>query len=63
MVSVQSRNSDDPSSNPTDVCSFSAKFVFEKNENKQKDTGVGPFKKIMKEHRWCARDLNLGRRI
>ena len=24
---------------------FSVKFVFEKNKNKQKDAGVGPFKK------------------
>ena len=24
---------------------FSVKFVFEKNENKQKEGGVGPFKK------------------
>ena len=25
---------------------FSVKFVFEKNENKQKEAGVGPFKKV-----------------
>ena len=25
---------------------FSVKFVFEKNENKQKEAGVGPFKKL-----------------
>ena len=35
--------SDDPSSNPADVYSFSVKFVLEKNENKQKEAGVRPF--------------------
>ena len=25
---------------------YSAKFVFEKNKNKQKEAGVGPFKKV-----------------
>ena len=35
----------DPSSNPAEDYSFYVKFVFEKNENKQKDDGVGPFKK------------------
>ena len=27
---------------------FSVKFVFEKNENKQKEVGVGPFKNNIK---------------
>ena len=36
VVSVFAFYSDDPSSNPADVYSFSVKFVFEKNENKQK---------------------------
>ena len=36
--------SDDPSSNPTtESYSFFVKFVFEKNENKQKEAWVGPF--------------------
>ena len=43
MVSELTFYSDDPSSNPADAKSFSVKFVFEKNENKQKETGVGPF--------------------
>ena len=43
MVSVLVFYSDDESSNPADAYSFSVKFVFEKNENKQKDAGVGPF--------------------
>ena len=42
--------SDDPSSNPADVYSFSVKFVFEKNENKQKESVVGPFKKVEVKH-------------
>ena len=37
--------SNDPSSNPADIYSFSVKFVFEKNENKQNEAGVGPLKK------------------
>ena len=43
MVSVLTF-SDDPSSNPTtESYSFFVKFVFEKNENKQKEAWVGPF--------------------
>ena len=45
VVSVLAFYSDDPSSNPAETCSFSVKFVFEKNENKQKGAGVGPFQK------------------
>ena len=38
--------SDDPSSNPAEGQVFFYNFVFEKNENKQKEVGVGPlFKK------------------
>ena len=37
--------SDDQSSNPSNAFSFSVEFVFEKNENKPKEAGVGPFKK------------------
>ena len=46
MVSELAFYSDDPSSNPADAKSFSVKFVFEKNENKQKETGEVPFLKI-----------------
>ena len=38
---------DDPSSNPADAYSFFCKFVFEKNENKQKETGGWPIFKNM----------------
>ena len=44
VVSVFAFYSDDPSSNPADADSFSVKFVFENNENKQKEAGVGPLK-------------------
>ena len=43
VVSVLTFYSDDLSSNPADAYSFSVKFVFETNENKQKEAGVGPF--------------------
>ena len=39
MVSVLAFYSDDPSSNPAEAC----EIVFEKNRNKQKEAGVGPF--------------------
>ena len=43
VVSVLAFYSDDLRSNPTDPYSFfSVKFVFEKNENKQKEACVGP---------------------
>ena len=45
MVSVLAFFCDNPSLNPAVAYSFFVKFVFEKNENKQKDAGVGPFKK------------------
>ena len=45
MVSVLAFYSDDPSSNPADAYSFSVQILFEKNENKQKEAGVGPFLK------------------
>ena len=45
MVSVLAFYSDNPSLNPTDASSFFVKFVFEKNKNKQKEVGVGPFNK------------------
>ena len=39
VVSVLAFYSDDPSSNPAEAC----EIVFEKNRNKQKEAGVGPF--------------------
>ena len=42
VVSMLAFYSDDPSSNPADIYSFSVKFVFEKNKNKQKRGRVGP---------------------
>ena len=35
--------SHDPSSNPVETYVFSVEFVSDKNENKQKEAGVGPF--------------------
>ena len=57
VVSVLAFYSDNPSSNPADAYSFSVQIVFEKNENKQKEAGVGPFLKKKKEkniQRWRA---------
>ena len=45
MVSVLAFYSDDPSSNPAEAYNFSVNFVFEKNQNKQKEAGVGHFLK------------------
>ena len=45
MASVLAFYSDNPSSNSAEAYSFSAKFVIKKNENKQIEAGVGPFKK------------------
>ena len=48
MVSVLAFYSDDPSSIPAEVYNFFCKIVVEKNENKQKEAGVGPiFKKTI----------------
>ena len=46
VVSVLTISTDDTSSNPAWVKSISVKFVFEKDENKQKEAMVGPFKNI-----------------
>ena len=46
VVSVFAFYSDDLSSNPSEAYRFSIKFVFEKNKNKQKEAGVGTFKKV-----------------
>ena len=43
VVSELAFYSDDLSSNPAEAYSFAVKFVFEKNENKQKEAGVGQF--------------------
>ena len=45
MVSVLAFYSEDPSSNPAEAYSFFCNVVFEKNENKQKEAGVGPLSK------------------
>ena len=42
-VSALAVNTDNPSLNPAEVYSFSVKFVFDKNEYKQKEVGIGPF--------------------
>ena len=42
MVSVLAFYSDDPSSIPAEVYNFFCKNIVEKNENKQKEAGVGP---------------------
>ena len=43
VVSMLPFYSDDPISIPADVYNFFCKMVVEKNENKQKEAGVGPF--------------------
>ena len=48
MVSMLAFYSDDLSSNPAEAYCFFCKIVFEKNENKQKEAGVGP---LLKKHR------------
>ena len=45
VVSVLAFYSDDPSSIPAEVYNFFCKIVVEKNENKQKEAGVGPILK------------------
>ena len=51
MVSMLAFYSDDSSLNPA------VKFVFEKNKNRQKEAGVGPFflKKISNQRIWYIR--------
>ena len=43
VVSVLAFYSDDPSLIPAEVYNFFCKIVVEKNENKQKEAGIGPF--------------------
>ena len=45
VVSVFAFYSNDPSSNPAYTYSFSVKFLFEKNKNKQKEAWLDPLKK------------------
>ena len=59
MVSVLAFYSDDPSSNSAEVYSFSVKFVFEKNENKQKEARVGPFKNNISPLKTNSHDVRL----
>ena len=42
MVTVLTFYSDDPSSRPADAYNFFCKICVWKNENKQKEAGVGP---------------------
>ena len=46
VVSVLAFLSNNPSLIPAEVQNFSVKIVVEKNENKQKEAGDGPFKKL-----------------
>ena len=52
MVSVLAFYSDDPSSIPAEVYNFFCKIVVEKNENKQKEAGIGPFLKKTLSFQW-----------
>ena len=57
VVSVLAFYSDDPSSIPAEVYNFFCKIVVEKNENKQKEAGVGP---IFLKKRNLVQNLKLG---
>ena len=59
VVSVLAFYSNNPSSNPADVYSFSVKFVFEKNENIQKEAGVGPFLNKKNKFVWQFAEMSL----
>ena len=54
VVSVLAFYSDDPSSIPAEVYNFFCKIVVEKNENKQKEAGVGPIFKTLDVQRGSA---------
>ena len=43
VVRVLAFSSNDSSSNPAEVYNVSVEIVGEKNENKQKEAGIGPF--------------------
>ena len=45
VVSVLAFYSDDLSSNPAEVCSFSVKLLWKRTKINKKEDGVGPFKK------------------
>ena len=61
MVSVLAFYSDDPSSIPAEVYNFFCKNIVEKNENKQKEAGVGPFFLKKNSRRIKLRFANLDR--
>ena len=46
VVSMLAFYSDDPSSNPAEVCSFSVKLLWKRTKINKKEDGVGPFKKM-----------------
>ena len=50
VVSMLAFSSDDLSSNPAGVKSYSIKFVFEKKENNQKEAGDDQFKKYFSKN-------------
>ena len=52
VVSVLAFFSDNQSSIPAEVYKFFCKIVVEKTENKQKEAGVGPFKKNINRVHW-----------
>ena len=47
VVSMLAFYSDDPSSNPAEAYRFFCTMLSETNENKQKEAGVGPFKRTI----------------
>ena len=49
VVAVLAFYSGDPSLNPAEAYSFSAKIAFEKDEHKQKEAGVGTLKRERKK--------------
>ena len=57
VVSVLAFYSDEPSSIPAEVYIFFCKIVVEKNENKQKEAGVGPFFFKKKPSKVASMDL------
>ena len=63
VVSVLTFYSDDPSLNPAEAYSFFLlKCVLEKNENKQKEAGVGPFLKntlLSSTRRWHCISISI----
>ena len=50
VISVLPFYSEDLSSSPTVVKNLAVKLLFEKNDNQQKEAGVGPFKNYSKHN-------------